>query len=313
MPILEPSPYSISGSAAFHEDGLDRLAAARTRRDELDRLWASAEAWCLVVRGGRALMDDAGLVMLATGQAPPGERILLGIRGDAAAFAVHADDDLTDPRAHGIRSAVARLPADQLGLLVHAIALTNWHESHPRCSRCGSATEVIHAGYARRCPTDGSEHHPRTDPAVIVLVIDGAPRGTDRCLLGRQATWPDGRFSTLAGFVEAGETVEDAVVREVGEEVGVPLTRVSYAGSQPWPFPASLMLAFYGVAAHGHDDDEAVVVDGTEIVEARWFDRSSLAEAMAAGEVLIPPHLSVARRLVEGWYGGPLVGSGTWR
>jgi NAD+ diphosphatase len=209
-----------------------------------------------------------------------------------------------------------------LALFMHAVALTGWHERHLRCPSCGSPTTVHQAGYARRCPRDGSEHYPRTDPAVIVLVLDGGPVGEDRCLLGRQASWPAGRFSTLAGFVEPGETVEGAVAREVAEEVGVTVDAVAYAGSQPWPFPASLMLAYYAVASpddvpvrHATDGgvSEDVAVDGEEIIEARWFDRAEFEAATRSGDVLVPPVLSVARRLIEGWFGGPVSGDGTWR
>jgi NAD+ diphosphatase len=205
---------------------------------------------------------------------------------------------------------VGRLTPDDLGLFLHATALTSWHETHPRCPRCGGPTEVINVGYARRCSSDGSEHYPRTDPAVIVLVLDSD--GDDsRCLLGRQASWPEGRFSTLAGFVEPGETVEQAVAREVAEESGVEVESVAYAGSQPWPFPASLMLAYYAVAGPGAAAH--LSVDGEEIIEARWFTRDQLRAATEAGEVLVPPRLSVARRLVEGWLGHAVAGAGTWR
>jgi NAD+ diphosphatase len=228
-------------------------------------------------------------------------------------FAVRTTDALPGDDARDLRAAAGLLRDDDLEQLMHAVALAGWHDSHPRCSRCGEPTQPIQAGYARRCPADGSQHFPRTDPAVIVLVLDGAEPGHDRCLLGRQASWPAGRFSTLAGFVEPGETVEQALAREVAEEVGVAVESVGYAGSQPWPFPASLMLAAYATAAEGARDDAALRPDGTEIVEARWFDRQGLAAALASGEVLVPPALSVARRLIEGWYGGRLRGPEAWR
>ncbi|MGH8867026.1 MAG: NAD(+) diphosphatase, partial [Actinomycetes bacterium] len=149
----------------------------------------------------------------------------------------------------------------------------------------------------RRCPADGSLHFPRTDPAVIMLVTDGG----DRCLLGRQAKWPERRFSTLAGFVEPGESLEHAVAREVHEEAGLRVVSTDYVASQPWPFPASLMLGFTATV-DGHD----VRVDGEEIVEARWLTRAQLCEDFRTGELRLPPPVSIARRLIEGWYGDAL-------
>jgi NAD+ diphosphatase len=140
-----------------------------------------------------------------------------------------------------------------------------------------------------------------------VLVVDGPP-GADRCLLGRQAVWPERRYSTLAGFVEPGESAEQAVVREVAEESGVVVGSVTYAGSQPWPFPASLMLAFYAQAS-----DPTIRVDEVELADARWWSREELAADLAAGRLVLPPSVSVARKLVEGWYGGPLDGEEAWR
>lgn len=313
VPVLVPPPYAIS-PAAFDQTGIDRMAEFRDDPDLMARLWCHQQARVAVVHSGRALVDQDGLLLLPTSHAPIGERMLLGVRPDGPVFVVHPDDPLDDDRARGVRSAAGRMAPAHLAMFMHAVALTGWHERHPRCSACGAATMVHDAGYARRCPRDGSEHYPRTDPAVIVLVLDGGPPGQDRCLLGRQASWPPGRFSTLAGFVEPGETVEDAVAREVAEEVGVSVDAVAYAGSQPWPFPASLMLAYYAIAEQGAADDPAdVAVDGQEIVEARWFDRAGFAAASESGDVLVPPVLSVARRLIEGWFGAPVSGAGTWR
>ncbi len=149
----------------------------------------------------------------------------------------------------------------------------------------------------RECPTCRAAHFPRTDPAVIMLVTDA----DERALLGHQPRWPEGRFSTLAGFVEPGEPLEAAVRREVAEEVGIVVGEVTYAGSQPWPFPSSLMLGFF---ASAHTTD--IGVDGVEIASARWFTRGQLAEAIAAGDVGLPGSLSISRWLIETWYGGAL-------
>jgi NAD+ diphosphatase len=154
------------------------------------------------------------------------------------------------------------------------------------------------------CTQEGSEHYPRTDPAVIMSVIDA----DDRLLLGHGAGWEQGRFSTLAGFVEPGESLEAAVRREVGEEVGVVIGDVIYRGSQPWPFPASIMLGFRAYATSTEID-----VDGSEVDEARWFSRAGLDDAIAAGEVRLSPSISIARRLIEDWYGGPIDSPGWFR
>jgi NAD+ diphosphatase len=180
---------------------------------------------------------------------------------------------------------------------VHAVGLTNWHATHPCCARCGTPTEVVRGGSVRRCPEDGSEHFPRTDPAMIVLVHDGA----DRCVLGRQAVWPAGRFSTLAGFVEPGESAEQAVVREVAEETGLVVDEVSYVASQPWPFPSSLMLGF-----RARCDAGAVPrpVDG-ELEEVRWFTRQEVRDAATwgarGGGLQLPSAVSIAAMLIAGW------------
>jgi len=312
VPLLEPPRYQI-GSSPLDDSKLDRMAEFRGDPRLVSALWSEPSARALVVHSGRALLDGERLALLPTAEAPAGERLLLGVGAHGPVFAVHPASALTDERARGIRSAAGMLPADHLVLFMHAVALSSWHENNPRCPRCGSATDVIEAGYARRCRADASEHHPRTDPAVIVLVTDGGGPEDEQCLLARQTSWPDGRFSTLAGFVEPGETVEQAVVREVGEEVGVEVVSVSYAGSQPWPFPASLMLAYYAVAAPGQTSQDDVTVDGEEIIEARWFSRSQLRQATEAGAVLVPPSLSVARRLIEGWMGAPISRHGTWQ
>jgi NAD+ diphosphatase len=193
----------------------------------------------------------------------------------------------------GLRDVGALLSPGDAGLLAYATAMVNWHRRHPHCAVCGARTEVAEAGFLRHCPDCGAQHHPRTDPVVIMLVHDG-----ERALLGRQATWPAGRYSALAGFVEPGESLEEAVAREVLEEAGVQVDDVRYRSSQPWPFPASLMLGFHARYAGG----EAGVLDG-ELEDVRWFERSELA-AIARGEVegmAMPPPLAIARRLIDEW------------
>jgi NAD+ diphosphatase len=188
----------------------------------------------------------------------------------------------------------------ELEVLMTAVAMESWHARHGYCPSCGQPTQVEAGGWVRRCPSDGTEHYPRTDPAIIVLVIDEE----DRALLGRQARWPAPWRSALAGFVEPGERAESAVRREVAEEVGVTLAEVEYVSSQPWPFPGSLMLGFHARAA-----TSTITVDGTEIAQADWYSRDALADAASTGVVQLPPSISIARGLIERWFGQPLPGS----
>jgi NAD+ diphosphatase len=191
------------------------------------------------------------------------------------------------------------MAARDAGLGVTAVALAAWHASHRCCPRCGTPTVVGFSGWVRHCPNDGIDQYPRTDPAVIMAVVDD----DDRLLLGHAAQWPERRFSTLAGYVEPGEGLEQAVRREVDEEVGVAVGEVTYRGSQPWPFPASIMLAFVARAT-----STEITVDGVEVTEARWFTRAELLAAASSGEVLLPSKASIARALVEEWAGEPLPG-----
>ncbi len=203
-------------------------------------------------------------------------------------------------RPAGLREAAALLNDRDAGLFTHAVALANWHASHTHCPRCGTPTVTVAAGHAQRCPADGSEHFPRVDPAVIMLVTDP----DDRCLLARNQRWPERRVSILAGFVEPGESAEQAVTREVEEETAIVVTRVRYVGSQPWPMPQSLMLGFRAEAAGELD----LRVDEEEIAEAHWYSREELRAALAAREILLPPPVSIAHRLIESWYGEELPG-----
>ena len=194
----------------------------------------------------------------------------------------------------GLRDIGPSLSALDVDRFMTALALSSWHARHPRCPRCGQPTTIELAGWIRRCQADGSEHYPRTDPAVIVAITDPG----DRLLLARAPAWPRGRRSVLAGFVEPGEHLEWAVAREVHEEVGVTVDDITYVDSQPWPFPASLMLGF-----RARTDDPALRLDPGEIAEAEWYTRKGLRDAVAGERLLLPGRLSIARRLVEGWFG----------
>jgi NAD+ diphosphatase len=203
-------------------------------------------------------------------------------------------------RPAALRQVGPLLSDRDAGLFTHAVALANWHARHTHCPRCGALTVPAPAGHMRRCPVDGSEHFPRIDPAVIMLVTDDE----DRCLLAHNSTWPPRRVSILAGFVEAGESAEQAVAREVREETGIAVTGIRYVGSQAWPMPQSLMLGFRAEAGHG----QQITVDGKEIAEARWLTRAELAAEVAAGGLLLPPPVSIAHQIIQSWYGGPLPG-----
>jgi NAD+ diphosphatase len=191
-----------------------------------------------------------------------------------------------------LRPLTASLPADEAALLAYARALSIWHSRHIYCGVCGSPTLPVSAGHCLRCSreTCAQDYFPRLDPAIIVLVSDG-----ERALLGRQAGWPARRYSTIAGFVEPGESLEDALAREVLEETGVTVSSVRYDSSQPWPFPSSIMLGFYASAPAG-----AAVRVGAELEEVRWVTR----EQLRSGEVLAPPTQSISWRLISGWLDG---------
>ncbi len=272
---------------------VDRAAHRRTDDGWLAAFWSDPRSRVLVVQDGRALVDGAALLLVAPSSAPPGERYFLGAEADTAYWAVAGPLARVDgARAVTLREVGAELSDRDAGLLTHAVALANWHATHRCCARCGTPTEPVLGGHLRRCPRDASEHFPRTDPAVIMLVHDGA----DRCVLGRGRSWPERRYSVLAGFVEPGESAEQAVVREVAEEVGVELTDLRYAASQPWPFPSSLMLAFTARAT-----GVELRVDPGELADAAWYSRRQVLEEQAAGRLILPPPVSIARRLIDDW------------
>ncbi|MEU6780731.1 NAD(+) diphosphatase [Nonomuraea angiospora] len=303
---------------------IDRSSALRANEQWLERAWTDPSTRVLVIDDGHTLVRRSGdavqAVLYAPADAPPGERYLLGVEEGVAYFAVAAplpggpggdvngrvtvpmslrDTPEGEPVAAGLRQVGGLLGDRDAGLLVYAVALEAWHTTHEYCPRCGTRTDVRAGGHIRVCPQDGSQHFPRVDPAVIMLVRDE----DDRCLLARGPQWPEGRLSILAGFVEPGESLEHAVAREVAEEVGVTVVRPRYLGSQPWPFPRSLMLGFFAEAI-----STELTPDAEEIAEAHWFSREELARALESGELRLPPPVSIARRLIETWYGGELTG-----
>ncbi len=266
-----------------------------------------ANSWDVADGAGATLRTRA-----TTGATPAEGAVLLGERDGVAYWAVRGKPDLVagdDPSEWAdLRMTGAVLDALGAGLFTTAVAVLNWHDNARFCSRDGSPTRVVNAGWARHCESGGHEEYPRTDPAVICLVHDGGSGDEARVLLARQPVWPEGRFTVLAGFVEAGESLEACVEREIHEEVGVDVTDVRYLGSQAWPFPRSIMVAFHAVADPGVP---LVLADG-EIAEAMWVTRAELRTALARGDwggasapgerlLLLPGKVSIARAMVDSW------------
>ncbi len=278
----------------FSGAALDR--APTLRRDplwlEAQRADPAARAVLMSERG--VWIGDGGLAF----ERPGAEAVFLGLMEGEPVFADYVEDREPERgRPAGLREAATELPATEAALAAYAGSLLAWHRRHRFCANCGAATEPRDGGHERICPSCGAHHFPRTDPVVIVRVSDGA----DALLLGRQARWPEGRFSLLAGYVEPGETLEEAVRREVLEEAGVALGSVTYVASQPWPFPSSLMLGFSAVAERGDPtpgDDE--------LAEVGWFERAELeAAARGDGPLMLAPPYSIARRLIDAWLAEP--------
>ena len=287
---------------AFVDGALDRADQLRADADALHALWPQA---CVIVldADGRAHADeDGGLQVLAGAEigGGPGITMFLGLRDGHGWFSAEGDTlALQSPQRIDLRTAASRWPAWQATVFAQARALQHWHHRHRYCSACGGAMRFVRGGWLGLCDACGSEHYPRTDQAVIVAVGDGS-----RLLLGRQASWPPGRWSVVAGFVEPGETLEQAVAREVLEETGVHVRASRYLASQPWPFPGSLMLGFVADA----DPDEPVV--GDELEAARWFTADEVRAGLSgewgqvdgeeAGIVLSSP-ISIARHVIRAW------------
>ncbi|MFZ2504208.1 MAG: NAD(+) diphosphatase [Nocardioides sp.] len=290
----------------------DRAGVRRVDEAWLDERWADPESRVLLISGTRVRPVDGRVEWHSPQAVPDGLRIFLGERDGRAWFAsLLAAEDAPGERADwvGLRQALMGAAAgvfEESPLVFHAVGLAEWHYAHRFCPRCAAPLVPRAAGHELVCTDCGKVQFPRTDPAVIMTVTHGEPGSPDEvCLLGRQASWPEGRYSTLAGFVEPGETLEDAVRREVWEEAGVQVGRVDYFGNQPWPFPSSLMLGLVGRAT-----SRDITVDKTELEDARWFTREELRRASEERTVLIPTGISISSSLVLQWYGASL--PGTW-
>ena len=255
--------------------------------DGLEAVWIER-------RHGEAILGQAG------------DRVFLGLQEERAYIALdlsHLEETEAEALVapsnsfRDLREIGPLLPPDEASVLAYARGLLHWHQRHRFCGLCGSPTLSAQAGHIRRCTNSdcGTSHFPRNDPAVIMLIHDG---GT-RCVLGRQKIWPPGMHSTLAGFVETGESLEDAVAREVEEEVGLRLTEIHYHSSQPWPFPSSIMLGFIARA-----EDAPLRVHPEELESAAWFDREDLLNSPEDESFRLPRKDSIARRLIEDWLSG---------
>ncbi|WP_226469226.1 NAD(+) diphosphatase [Luteimonas panaciterrae] len=289
---------------AFVEGALDRAEHLRRDADALVALWSRAQLLA-IDEEGRAGADAEGGMLVLRGDdfadIDPARALFLGLQGEDAWFALRAEEIMLElVQRVDLRTAAAAWPAPAATAFAQARALLHWRARHRHCGACGTALDFVSAGWLGRCPQCGLEHYPRTDPAVIVAVSDG-----ERLLLGRQAAWPPRRYSTLAGFVEPGESLEQTVAREVFEESHVRVRSCRYLASQPWPFPSSLMLGFLAEA----EPDEPVVDD--ELEDARWFTFDEIDAAIRASDsrqrgeevpLLLSPSISISRWLIDRWH-----------
>ena len=288
----------------------NRMGLRRTDDAWLAEQMADPATRVLVVAGNRLRPVDGAVRWVGPEEAPEGTLVLLGDSDGVVHLAVIVAPDEAPGEAEewvplrSVLTLLAEGSPQHAPLVMHAIGLAEWHHATRFCPRCGGTLASRSAGHELRCTQCDRAQFPRTDPAVIMAITHGD--GDDEAiLLGRNTAWPTGRWSTLAGFCEPGETLEDAVRREVMEEVGVQVGEVAYFGSQPWPLPASLMLGFTGRAVTTDID-----VDGAEIEEARWWTRADFEAAGRSGELVVPRGISISSSLIESWFGRPLDGAG---
>ncbi|GAB3729904.1 NAD(+) diphosphatase [Luteimonas pelagia] len=295
---------------AFVDAALDRADALRDDGDALDTLWPASGLVLLDAKGGVQAGAD-GMPSWPRGRSHsttrPSEAVFLGLDRDGRGwFALARVVDVAAPEAPvDLRTAAANWPAFDATVFAQARAVLHWQARHRHCGACGAALVYAHGGWLGTCGGCGLDHYPRTDPAVIVAVSDG-----DRLLLGRQRTWPAGRWSVIAGFVEPGESLEQTVAREVHEETGVRVRACRYLASQPWPFPSALMLGFLAEA------DPQVPVAGDELQAVRWFDANAVRDALARDwrtaddpdAIVLSAPLSIARWLIQSWLDGQVRG-----
>jgi NAD+ diphosphatase len=290
---------------------IDRDGASRESAELFDQLWLEPQTRILVLHNGKTLISDGALRLLTTEEStagkyrvylgrttvamnnlPIGSAIVLSVLSDNSAAAIEPNQD----NWHELRRTGAGLHPSDAALVTQALAIHNWHETHQYCPNCGAVTIMAQGGWSRICSSENRQLFPRTDAAIIVSIIDDQ----DRILLGSQGSWADNRWSVLAGFVEAAESLEAAVIREMFEESGLLVSEPEYLGSQAWPYPYSLMLGFTAKVAPGNTSDQ-IKPDGVEIAKLRWFSRAELKAE--ASKISLPTRISIARALIENWLG----------
>lgn len=275
---------------------LDRADAVRGDPDALAEALSDPRARLMRLENGDPAVDDHGALAWTSIAEAEGTPIFLGFDAEKRPYfaETRAGDAAGPARSGPLMRMLDTLPPGDAAIFGMVRSVTGWHARSGYCANCGTATDIIRGGWARACPSCGAEHYPRVDPVVIMLAeFDG------RALVGRQAAWPAGRYSALAGFVEPGESLEEAVARELFEEAGVRVSDVRYLASQPWPFPGQLMLAAIGTA-----DSDALTIDAKEIEDAFWVTREEVRAALAGAadaRFLPPPSYAIARTLLEEW------------
>jgi NAD+ diphosphatase len=301
-PVMADPTAQAPATIAFAGATLDRAAHLRSDADRLRQLDTSRAV--LVGPDQEVAMTGAGRLALTpiSALAPDAPLTFLGL--DPSGAAMFACDALATDRSVSpaspfvsLRTLATDLDAAEAALAAYAVGMVGWHRVTRFCGRSGHATEVEAAGHRRRCPGCGLVHFPRTDPVVTMLVTAG-----ERCLLSRRQGAPEHRWSALAGFMEPGETPEQAIVREAGEETGIAIERVEYVSSQPWPFPAALMLGFWAFA--DPDDESALTPDPDELLEVRWWERVDLDHALRHAEIILPPPGTIGHYLISTWLAG---------
>ena len=312
--------FQLAALPRLSRSTVDRGEPARTDASRLAKLWATGRLVLVDRKGRTPVRPDLSDLSTrpTTGDLPP-DALLLGELDGVGYWAQLTDERLEEdapsvsrswglPSAHSadgevwydLRTTGAVLSDTAAGLFTTAVGLTSWHHRAGFCANCGARVEPVNAGWATHCTGCGREEYPRTDPAVICLVHDGVGENGSSVLLARQPVWPQGRYSVLAGFVEAGESLEACVAREIAEEVGIEVDSIRYLGSQPWPFPRSIMVGFTAIAVDPAAD--LTLADG-EIAEARWVSREDVRAAFAEerADLKLPGETSIAYQMIKGW------------
>lgn len=307
LPLFAAPETEPSSLVGFAGNRIDRWSENRTE-DAATRALDDPQARIYAMAGGRLYLKHDGAAFDAlwtrgeaeTLKADFANAVLLGADGGVPILSVPAGvepDALPETiKAIDYRSVYVQglLPADQLGALAQGAALLAWNASHAFCGKCGSKTQDVAGGYKRKCAICGAEHFPRTDPVAIMLAVRG-----DHCLMGRGPHFPEGMYSCLAGFIEPGETIENAVRREIFEESGIRIGRVAYYASQPWPFPHSLMIG-----CHAEAVSDAISFDGNELQDCRWFTREEVGLIVRQEHpdgIMVPPAGAIATHLIRSW------------